>query len=63
MVSSLKQARPKAGLRLYIDRQASGLGRYVLEQSLYLLLGWVPTVSLRDGLVPMIDAIRHELAL
>ena len=26
-------------------------------------LGWVPTVTLRDGLVPMIEAIRHELAL
>ena len=31
-------------LRLYIYRQASGLGRYILEQSLYLLVGWIPTV-------------------
>jgi acetyltransferase-like isoleucine patch superfamily enzyme len=31
-------------LRLYISRQASGLGRYVLEQSLYLLIGWIPTL-------------------
>ena len=26
-------------------------------------LGWTPTVSLRDGLIPMIDAIRDELSL
>jgi acetyltransferase-like isoleucine patch superfamily enzyme len=33
-----------AGLRLYLSRQASSLGRYGLEQLLYLLVGWVPTV-------------------
>ncbi len=33
-----------AGLRLFMNRQASGLGRYVLEQMLYLLVGWIPTV-------------------
>ncbi len=33
-----------AGLGLYISRQADGFGRYVLEQFLYLLFGWVPTV-------------------
>ncbi len=33
-----------AGLKLYIHRQASGLGRYILEQGLYTLVGWVPTV-------------------
>ena len=32
------------GLRLYLSRQASGLGRYVLEQTLFALVGWVPTV-------------------
>lgn len=32
------------GIRLYLSRQASGLTRYVLEQTLYLLIGWVPTV-------------------
>ncbi len=31
-------------LSLYIKRQASGVGRYFLEQTLYLLFGWVPTV-------------------
>ena len=33
-----------AQLRLYILRQASGFGRYVLEQLLYALFGWVPTI-------------------
>lgn len=32
------------GLRLYMSRQASSLPRYVLEQALFLLVGWVPTV-------------------
>ena len=31
-------------IRLYLSRQASSTGRYVLEQSLLFLLGWVPTV-------------------
>ncbi len=30
--------------RLYLRRQASSIGRYILEQSLYLLIGWIPTV-------------------
>jgi acetyltransferase-like isoleucine patch superfamily enzyme len=35
---------PIEQLRLYINRQASSLGRYILEQSLYTLFGWIPTV-------------------
>jgi acetyltransferase-like isoleucine patch superfamily enzyme len=31
-------------LRLYINRQAEGIGRYILEQALYLLVGWIPTL-------------------
>ena len=31
-------------LRLYLNRQASSLGRYILEQTLYLFLGWIPTI-------------------
>jgi acetyltransferase-like isoleucine patch superfamily enzyme len=31
-------------LRLYISRQASSLARYFLEQTIYLLVGWIPTV-------------------
>ncbi len=33
-----------AGLRLYLDRQASSFHRYVLEQTICLLLGGIPTV-------------------
>lgn len=29
---------------LYLSRQADSIGRYILEQFLYLLLGWVPTI-------------------
>ncbi|MDQ2690417.1 MAG: acyltransferase [Chloroflexota bacterium] len=31
-------------IRLYLDRQASSLFRYILEQTLFILFGWVPTV-------------------
>ena len=31
-------------VRLYLSRQASGLGRYFVEQLLYFLVGWIPTV-------------------
>ncbi len=34
-----------ASLRLYLERQADTLPRYLLEQSLYALLGWIPTVA------------------
>jgi acetyltransferase-like isoleucine patch superfamily enzyme len=33
-----------AGLKLYIGRRASSTGRYILEQLLYALVGWVPSV-------------------
>jgi hypothetical protein len=32
-------------VRLYLSRQADSLWRYLLEQSLMFLLGWVPTVA------------------
>lgn len=31
-------------LRLYISRQASNFWRYLLEQFLFILLGWIPTI-------------------
>ncbi|RPI88033.1 MAG: acyltransferase, partial [Chloroflexi bacterium] len=31
-------------IRLYLDRQASSLLRYILEQSLMFLFGWIPTI-------------------
>ena len=30
--------------RLYLQRQADNLGRYVLEQMLQALVSWVPTI-------------------
>ena len=32
------------GLRLYLSRQASSPGRYVVEQLVLVLFGWIPTV-------------------
>lgn len=32
------------GLHLYLSRQASSLPRYILEQTLFLMFGWIPTV-------------------
>ncbi len=31
-------------IRLYLDRQASSLFRYVLEQTVQFLFGWIPTI-------------------
>ncbi len=31
-------------IRLYINRQASSMGRYFLEQSIMALAGWIPTI-------------------
>lgn len=32
------------GIRLYLGRQASGLGHYILEQLIFFLFGWIPTI-------------------
>lgn len=41
-------AHPKTSatrsLQLYLNRQADGPGRYVIEQFFYLVVGWIPTV-------------------
>ncbi len=37
-------ASTSGSVSLYLSRQASSLGRYVLEQTLYLLVGWIPTI-------------------
>lgn len=31
-------------ISLYLDRQADGLGCYILEQTLFMLVGWIPTI-------------------
>jgi acetyltransferase-like isoleucine patch superfamily enzyme len=33
-----------ASLRLYLNRQASNGWRYILEQTLYFLFGWIPSI-------------------
>jgi acetyltransferase-like isoleucine patch superfamily enzyme len=35
---------PLSALKLYINRQADGIGRYLLEQSVFAVAGWIPTV-------------------
>jgi acetyltransferase-like isoleucine patch superfamily enzyme len=35
---------PEGSPRLYLERQASSLGRYILEQTIQGLAGWMPTV-------------------
>ena len=63
------------GVRLYIDRQASSLPRYLYEQAFLVLLGWIPTVigiGLRgilyqlilrmDGLAAIENSVRLRFA-
>jgi acetyltransferase-like isoleucine patch superfamily enzyme len=40
----MQRAYNIAGLRLYLSRQASGVGRYLWEQLIFALFSWVPTV-------------------
>ncbi len=42
--TQVTRGRATGGLLTYINRQANGVGRYFLEQLLFLLVGWVPTV-------------------
>jgi len=35
---------PGEKLRLYLNRQASSIGRYIFEQLLFALFGWIPTI-------------------
>jgi acetyltransferase-like isoleucine patch superfamily enzyme len=42
--SPARRAGFLANLNLYMSRQASSPARYVLEQSLYALAGWIPSV-------------------
>ena len=46
MTSSSNSNQPGliAGLELYVGRQASNTGRYFLEQLIYVLASWVPSV-------------------
>lgn len=67
--------RANGGIRLYLSRQAVSLPRYILEQTLFALVGWVPTIigiGLRallyrlilnmDGLVAIEAGVRLRFA-
>jgi acetyltransferase-like isoleucine patch superfamily enzyme len=62
-------------IRLYLDRQASSIFRYILEQTVFFLFGWIPTiigVGLRgvfyrlilrmDGLAAIENRVRLRFA-
>jgi acetyltransferase-like isoleucine patch superfamily enzyme len=64
-----------SGLGLYLSRQASSLGRYLWEQTILTLLGWIPTpvgIGLRavayrlimhlEGLVAIEPGVRIRFA-
>jgi acetyltransferase-like isoleucine patch superfamily enzyme len=53
-----------SSVRLYLLRQSSGLGRYALEQTLFLLVGWVPSIVgiLLRGLVYRLILRMHGWA-
>jgi acetyltransferase-like isoleucine patch superfamily enzyme len=40
----MKSTKPFQQINLYLNRQASSLGRYFLEQAFYLLFGWIPSI-------------------
>jgi acetyltransferase-like isoleucine patch superfamily enzyme len=55
-----------SGLHLYLTRQASNLGRYVLEQTVLSLFGWIPTVigiGIRAFLYRLIMQIEGTVAI
>lgn len=43
-VTDHESVRSMDGIQLYLQRQASNIWRYILEQFLYLLVGWIPTI-------------------
>ena len=61
-----KPASHPSSVGLYLSRQASSFGRYILEQSLQLMIGWIPTVigiGLRDILYPLMMKIDGMAAI
>ncbi len=68
-------ASPTDQLRVYVSRQASGIPRYVVEQLMQTVVGWVPSIvgiGLRallyrtimsiDGLAAIEDGVRLRFA-
>lgn len=59
-------ASAAAGIKLYLNRQASSNGRYILEQTLYLLIGWIPTIigiGMRAVLYRLILTMEGQAAI
>ena len=53
-------------ISLYLNRQAAGTRRYILEQTMFLLVGWVPTIvgiAVRAVLYPLILKISGLAAI
>jgi acetyltransferase-like isoleucine patch superfamily enzyme len=44
MVTNPKRLSAAESIRLYLNRQASDPARYILEQTLFLIAGWIPTI-------------------
>lgn len=44
IISTKPEAVMRDSLRLYLSRQADGWGHYLLEQTLFALVGWIPTI-------------------
>jgi acetyltransferase-like isoleucine patch superfamily enzyme len=40
----IKKAKTNHPIGLYLSRQADNLPHYILEQSLFFLIGWIPTI-------------------
>ncbi len=43
-IKASKKPSALQSVGLYISRQADGVGRYIIEQTLFFLIGWVPTI-------------------
>jgi len=64
--SSEQPVAHRSGLRLYLSRQASSLGRYAWEQSILALFGWIPTIigiGLRAAVYRLIMRIEGLVAI
>lgn len=75
VATSRHNSSPSSGLQLYVQRQASSLWRYLLEQSIFALFAWIPTalgIGLRafayrllmrmDGIVAIETGVRLRFA-
>jgi acetyltransferase-like isoleucine patch superfamily enzyme len=65
-VSTSIPSSPTGALRLYLERQADGIGRYILEQAIFALVGWVPTIigiGLRAILYRLVVKMRGMAAI